>query len=217
MVSLVERGHLEQASVRLLRKLFAPLDASAAIDVRWRGAALDRLLDEAHAALVGAVAGRLRRLGWLVELEVTYSVFGERGSIDIVAFKPNDGALLVVEAKTDLPSVEATLRKLDEKVRLAPRVVGERFKWRARTVSRLIIMPESKTLRRRVERHNALFQRAVPARNVAVRRWVAAPTSELRGIWFLTDRDAGVGISVSRRRERLRRPSPGPNNRPAAG
>ena len=37
--------------------------------------------------------------GWEVVPEATFNEFGERGSIDILAFHPKHGALLVVEVK----------------------------------------------------------------------------------------------------------------------
>ena len=39
----------------------------------WRGGALDRLMDERHATLVGAAATTLRDAGWEVAIEITYS------------------------------------------------------------------------------------------------------------------------------------------------
>jgi hypothetical protein len=102
-----------------------------------RGA--DRLLDEAHAALVAEAAKRLRHLGWDVQVEVTYSHFGERGSFDILAWHPSSRVVLAVEVKTDMPSLEGTLRKLDEKARLAATVGREPFGWQARSVGRMLV------------------------------------------------------------------------------
>lgn len=212
LISLVERGHLDAVSLRTLRRIFGALDASLVTQVQWRGAAVDRLLDEGHAALVGTVAVYLRSRGWLVEVEVTYSQYGERGSYDILAMMPGTSILLVIEVKTDLPSAEATLRKLDEKARLAPIVARERFGWNAQSVSRLLVMPETSTLRRRVARHAAIFDRALPARGIAVRQWLRAPARSIDGLWFLSGSDAGVGMSRSSSRERVRRPkSPSPS------
>lgn len=208
LVSRVERGHVADVALRTVRKLFAVLDASLALEVRWHGAGLDRLLDEGHAVLVAAVAARLRELGWLVEIEVTYSEFGERGSYDLLAYHPVARVLLVVEVKTDLPSAEATLRKLDEKTRLAPKIARERFGWQAVAIGRLLVTPDANTLRRRVARHSALFSRALPARNVAVRRWLSQPSGGLAGLWFVSNRDGGVAISAARTAERVRRPIP---------
>ncbi len=43
------------------------------------GGELDRLMDEGHAALVGAVVARLNSLGWETRPEVSFSVYGESG------------------------------------------------------------------------------------------------------------------------------------------
>ncbi len=205
IVSDAERGHLPSLSI--LRRIVGAMDASLVIEVRWRAGALDRLLDQDHAPLVNAVTELLAAAGWTVHVEATYSQFGERGSIDILAFQPSCGALLVVEIKTDLAAVEATLRKLDEKVRLAPKVASERYGWHARSVSRLLVMPESSTLRRRVERNAALFARAFPARGIGIRQWLRRPDAGLSGLWFLSlTAQAGV-VRASGGPTRIRKPN----------
>ncbi len=206
MVSLIERGHLDRASVRLVRRLFGAADASLSLDVRWRGAALDRLIDERHAALVGRVATFLRALGWTVEIEVSYSEYGERGSYDLLAIHPRTRSLLVIEVKSDLSSAEATLRKLDEKARLAGKVAQERFGSPVASVSRLLVMPATATLRRRVDRHAALFDQALPARTVAVKRWLKRPTNSIAGCWFVSSSDYRFGIATAMPAERVRLP-----------
>ena len=100
-VSLIERGHLASMSIRVLRRVFATVDARYEGPVTWRGGLVDRLLDERHARLVGAFTAALVRLGWEVHVEVTFSEFGERGSIDILALRRPDRIALVVEIKSD--------------------------------------------------------------------------------------------------------------------
>lgn len=119
-VSRAQRGWLQDLTVRALRSVFGALDAGVQVAPRWRGAELDRLIDEDHSVVVHEVVRRLERLGWSTEVEVTYSEFGERGSIDVLGLRADVGAAAVVEAKTDLMSSEAVGRKLDEKARLAP-------------------------------------------------------------------------------------------------
>ena len=87
-VSDVERGHLEHVRLATIRRLAAALDAKASIDLGWRGGMLDRLIDERHAALVEAVSEVLLANGWQVRPEVSFALFGERGSIDILAWHP---------------------------------------------------------------------------------------------------------------------------------
>ena len=91
VVSLVECGRLERVSLAKLRSIAQALDADFVIQLRWRGGDLDRLLDEGHATMVGVVAKLLKSSGWLVRVEVSYSVYGERGSIDVLAALPSAG------------------------------------------------------------------------------------------------------------------------------
>jgi hypothetical protein len=197
--------------------MLAALDAVAAIDVRWRGGALDRLLDEAHASLMSTVAGLLSAAGWLVQIEVTYSEFGERGSIDILAFFPAARILLVIEIKTELAAVDSTLRKLDEKVRLARKVARERFGWDARSVGWLLVMPESSTARRRVERHADLFRRTFPVRGTEIRRWVRNPHGPIAGLWFLSDTNPTSRMRRHGGSQRVRTPKVSADSNPTAG
>jgi transcriptional regulator with XRE-family HTH domain len=95
--SRLERGHLEQAALGTVRRAFAAVDARLEVDPSWRGGAVDRLRDEAHSRLVIAVVGLLERLGWQTRVEVTYSEFGERGSVDVLAVRADLRLALVVE------------------------------------------------------------------------------------------------------------------------
>ena len=112
-VSNVERGHVETVSVQTLRRLFAAVDARVLVEPRWRGAELDRLLDSEHAAIAAATTHRLDAFGWPSLQEVTYAHGPERGSIDVFGANAAKRAVLVCEIKSDIPSAEATGRKLD--------------------------------------------------------------------------------------------------------
>lgn len=186
-VSRVERGDLAKLTWADIEKCFEALGARVDLRVTWRGAALDRLLDEGHARLSEMVVRLLRRLGWAVQLEVSFSHFGERGSIDILAWHAATRSLLVIEIKTELASVEGLLRPLDVKVRLAATVAAERFGWRAVSVSRLVVLPEDSAARRALARHERVFANALPARSREVRRWLAQPDAAIAGLWFLSD------------------------------
>jgi transcriptional regulator with XRE-family HTH domain len=184
-VSLIERGHMSSLSIRTVRTVFAAVDAGFEGHVAWRGGDLDRVLDEGHARLVSSFAETLQRLAWVTYPEVTFSEYGERGSIDILALAPTHNFALVVEVKTQLTSVEATLRRLDVKTRLASRVVFERDGWRPSVVGCLLVIRDGTTSRRRVNRHGGAMTAALPARGSAVRTWLRHPTGPLRGLIFL--------------------------------
>lgn len=127
MVSLIERGRVDDVSMRTLRRVLAVFEADVVLLVRWRGGDVDRLIDRRHAGLGEGVTHLLAENGWEVFPEVTFSEFGERGSIDIIAWHPASRTLLVIELKSELTSVEETLRRHDVKVRLAPQVVLDRL------------------------------------------------------------------------------------------
>jgi transcriptional regulator with XRE-family HTH domain len=135
-ISLVERGHCDRLALSALRRVFAGVEARLELIATWRGAEIDRLIDEDHARLVAVIVGLLRRFGWITEVEVTYSRYRERGSIDVFAGHEVSRSVLVVEVKTAIGGTEATGRKLDEKTRLAAVLAEDRFGWRPRAVGR---------------------------------------------------------------------------------
>jgi len=201
-ISLIERGHLEGVPLRTLRLVLRALDASGDLDVRWRGGAIDRLIDERHAALVGSSVEVLRADGWEMRVEVTYSRYGERGSIDVLGWRAAEAALVVEEVKSDLTSAEQTQRKHDEKVRLAPTVVREREGWHPRVVGRVLVLPDSRTARRRVERAGATLRSTYPLGQREVRAWFRRPVGPMGGVLFLpvtSGRGAGHGLVTARR------------------
>jgi transcriptional regulator with XRE-family HTH domain len=205
-ISAIERGHLDSTSISRIRRVLGALDARVDLEVRWRGGALDRVVDDRHARLVGLVVHRLQKLGWVVEVEVTYAVYGERGSIDVLGFHRQTGSILVIEVKSELTSIEETLRRLDEKVRLAPRIARERFGWQTSTTSRVLVIREDGTSRRRVARHAAVLDSAFPARGVEVRHWLATPVGSIRARWFLPLSSTAAGRRAPVGPDRVRRP-----------
>ena len=207
LVSRIERGQVDAVTVGKLRRILAALDAELVLHVRWRGGALDRLLDEGHAALVGAIARLLESLGWDVRIEVSFAIYGEHGSIDLLAWHLASQTLLVVEIKTEITSVEETLRRHDAKVRLGPRIAGERFGWKPGAVARLLVLPASSTERRRIARHEAIFARAYPVRGADLRRWLRQPGAT-GGLIFLSSTHGVRGIHHAVGRKRVRRSRP---------
>ncbi|HET8784573.1 MAG TPA: helix-turn-helix transcriptional regulator [Candidatus Limnocylindrales bacterium] len=208
VISEIESGRLSGVTLGTMRRVFAAVDAGFEARVLWRGPALDRLVDTDHARLVGFAAERLRRYRWEpVLLETTYSIYGERGSIDLLGAMEERRAVVVEEVKTSLASIEATLRKLDEKARLVRDRLGrERFGWQPRSVGRILLLPDDTSARRAVARHAATLDLALPTRGVDVRRWLREPVGDLAGIVFI---DAGSGRVVEAARQPVRSESPG--------
>jgi transcriptional regulator with XRE-family HTH domain len=210
-LSVLERGGLEHVSIGAARRLATAVGASLVVTIRWRGAELDRLKDEDHALVVGQILAILEMAGWLTATEVTYASFGERGSIDVLAFHPGSRTLLVIEVKTEIASVEETIRRLDAKARLAPAIALERFGWRAARVSRLLAVLDSRTARRRVERHGVVLTRAFPLRGWAARSWLRSPGPAAGLLLFLTPTRVARGTRGPATTRRLRRREPRTN------
>jgi transcriptional regulator with XRE-family HTH domain len=207
VISLVERGHGASLSGRTMRRIFAALDARWEPTVSWRGGALDRLLDEDHSHLVAATVARLRASGWSVDVKVTYSSYGERGSIDVLAARSAVGAVVSVEVKSELTSVEATLRKMDEKCRLVRRVLCQhRYGFEPSAVGSLLVLPATDTSRRRLGASAIVLDAGLPARGPAVRRWLTEPQGNLHGVWLLADTNRGGGTRARGGPSRVRRP-----------
>jgi transcriptional regulator with XRE-family HTH domain len=184
VVSRAERGEAASLTLRSLTAVVEALGATASVRVLWHGEALDRLLDAAHAGLVDEVIRLLRAHGWEVVAEATFSHYGERGSVDVLAYHPGRRALLIVEVKSVVPDMQALLAGIDRKARLGPSLAAQRG-WRPASVSRLLVLPDDRTARRRLERHAATMGVALPARTREVRRWITDPTCAIAGVLFL--------------------------------
>jgi transcriptional regulator with XRE-family HTH domain len=204
--SQIEHGQLDGIPVRSLRSAARAIGAEWAPGLRWRGGELDRLVDEGHASLVAATVDLLGRAGWEWQVEVSFSVYGERGSIDVLAYRARERRLLVVEVKTMPASVEETLRRHDIKVRLAPSIARDRFGWNGTPAARLLVLPDAATARRRVSRHAAILRRAYPATGWDVRRWLHDPVDPRSGLLFLSPANPSGTRRISIIRQRVRSP-----------
>ena len=191
----LEAGKAADLRLGEIERCFAALDAR--LDVRgwYHGAGADRLLDERHSQIVGALVQVLRHYRWVAKVEVSFSDYGDRGSIDVLGWQPKERALVVAEVKSEVGSIEGTLRPLDVKCRLAAKVARDRFGWHAVTLGRVLVLPEDRTARRAIERHAAAVDAALPARSREVRTWLRQPVGSVAGVWFLTD----VGLVNAKR------------------
>jgi transcriptional regulator with XRE-family HTH domain len=185
-ISRLERGQFESVSIGSLRRVAKALSMRIDLTPLWHAGELDRLLDAGHAALVAAVVERLRDAhGWLVQPEVSFSIWGERGSIDILAFHPITGVLLVIEVKTKLTDLQATLSTFDRKRRLAVQIAQERG-WKAASVSSWLVMADTHTNRRRVAANAVVLRSALPADGRTMHRWLTGPSGSIHAMSFVS-------------------------------
>jgi hypothetical protein len=125
---------------------------------RSAGGEFGRVVNARHAALAEAVASWVaRKPGWKVATEVSFSIYGDRGVVDLLAWHDATGSLVVIELKTAIVDVNELLGTLDRKRRLAARIASTRG-WTARSVSTWLIVGDSRTNRRSVAGHRTIFE-----------------------------------------------------------
>jgi len=213
LVALAESGAMDRLTVRSLRRIASPLEIRLPLTPRWNGGEADRLRDRDHAQLVEEATAVLRRFGWEVVIEFTFSHYGERGSIDIVAWDAQSRSLLVIEVKTRVYDVQSLIAGVDRKARLAAQLLRADRGWNPLAGGRLVVVPELTANRNLVARHASVFQAAFPARGRAVRAWLRRPSGTLSGLWFLSSANTVGGIQVSVGRQRVRVPRATPQGR----
>jgi transcriptional regulator with XRE-family HTH domain len=184
LVSAVENGNLERTSLYLVRRVAATVGISLPVAPRWRGAELPKLLGEKHAVIVREVVARLATMGWHPLPEQTFNLRGERGSIDVLGWQAAARAVLVVEVKPRIDDLQDLLSTLDRKRRLAPALARD-LGWKPLLVGAALVLPEEHQARASVEAFASVFDAALPARTLELRRWLVRPSRDVRGIWFL--------------------------------
>jgi transcriptional regulator with XRE-family HTH domain len=204
LVSLAERGGLEEMTLRSTRRIAAALGIRLPFDPRWRGGELAKLVDGRHACLARQVSDRLVAAGWGVTPEKTFSVYGERGSIDILAWRADRRALLLFELKSELTDLQDLLAAFDRKRRLASTIARE-MGISPLLVGAIIAFPEEPGARHAVARFRGLFDQAYPARALTIRSWLRQPDRDLRGIWFVPISNDGAGKRSRGGSRRVRR------------
>jgi transcriptional regulator with XRE-family HTH domain len=210
-VSSIERGLLGPRSVDALDRVAEALQADLSVTVRWRGPKLARLLDRRHAHLQNQVVAALGASGWTAIPEEPFNHCGDRGSVDILAWRPDARALLIVEIKTEIVDLQDLLRTLEMKARVVPSLVPRSHGWRPAHVAVVVVLPSTNTHRRAVATYAALLGASLPARTREVRAWLEQPRGALHGIWFFpcTPGESAIGQLRATRRVRQGRAGPG--------
>jgi hypothetical protein len=188
-IGLLEADALGRLRFDDVERCLAVLGAELEVRVIYRGAEADRLIDRVHSMIVGRAVAVLRGFGWEARTEVSFSEWGERGSYDILAWHEPSETLLVTEVKSELVTVEGTLRPLDVKLRLAASIARQRFGWQARAVGEVLVLPEDRTARRQVTAAAAVLRAALPNTSRDIRSWLRDPSGAITGIWFISGND----------------------------
>jgi transcriptional regulator with XRE-family HTH domain len=158
MVSLVERGRVDDLTFGTASALLEAMGARLVVrvDAPYLGDRA-RQRDPAHARVSAHVVRRLRSSGWAVATEVEIGGDRSRGWIDVLAFNPDTGVLLVIELKTeihDLGQIERSLGWYEREAFAAARRLG----WRPRRAIGCLLLLASRANDDRVASNRATIE-----------------------------------------------------------
>lgn len=199
-VSRLERGQLKDLMLGSVRRIAATLEMTIELTVKWRGPELARLANAAHAALQGALLRFVGSFeGWTVLPEESFSIYGERGAIDILAWHEATRTLLIIELKTLLVEAAALTRTMNQRTRLA-RTIAEARGWRPAHVATWVILTDTRTNRRDVAKHKEILAPLTGLDGRRMRAWLRAPDGSIRALSFWAEPDAKVARRVRAKR-----------------
>lgn len=176
----LEAGRAGNLRIDTVRAVAAAVGAEAMVDLRYRGADLSRLLDAEHARLQDLWKRHLERCGWTVRVEASFNHFGDRGRVDLLAWHPARGIVLIVELKTVVADIQSLLGALDVKIRVAPQIMKELGLPTPTAVVPMLVIAETSTNRRRLTAHASLFDRYA-LRGRRATSWLRAPQATAAG------------------------------------
>ena len=185
-ISRLERGHIGMLTLDTLRNACRALDVRVDVIARWRGGDLDRLMNAAHASMHDAMAAEFDRMsGWVVRPEVSFSIYGERGVIDLLAWNAELRALLIIELKTQVVDLSDLMATTDRRRRLARSIALEQG-WDPVVIGVWAAIIRSRTNQRRVAAHARVLRAAFPDDGRAVRGWLRKPAGRLAALSFVS-------------------------------
>jgi transcriptional regulator with XRE-family HTH domain len=171
----IEHGDPGTIDLGTVQRVLASLGLRATLEVEGRHLA-DRAdqRDRVHAALIAAIAGRLRRFGWMVETEVPTGAASPTGWIDALAYRERDAAMAIIEVKTDLPDVGGLQRQVTWYEREAP-YAARRLGWHPASTNVIVICLSSAAVAARLREHRELLGPAFPGDPRTAERWLRDP------------------------------------------
>ena len=188
VIQRLEAGRSSRLDVRLVTAAFRELGIRADFDARTLGLATRReQRDLVHAACVAHVRRRLMHVGWDVRVEVEIGAGRFRGWIDLLAFRPADGALLSIEVKTRIDDVGRILRTTGWYRRESP-AAARRLGWTARSTTPLLLVLASGENDVAITRNRDLLRSSFPASATALRTILEpGPAPRLSGALAMVD------------------------------
>jgi transcriptional regulator with XRE-family HTH domain len=213
VVIKIEAGRLEQVTVGQLRAVVQANGAWLENRIHTPGDDGLRMLRRAHAEAQQQVIERLASDNWITVPEASFSIYGERGVIDVLAWQPLHRALLIVETKTLLVDLGDLLATMDRRIRLSGTIAAERG-WAPQVVGAWIAVTDTRLNRQRLSTYAELLRSAFPADGRQIGAWLREPRTAIRALGFL--HRVAVGdlrhVSATPRRVRAGRTSRPPHD-----
>jgi transcriptional regulator with XRE-family HTH domain len=179
-IAKIESGQANPA-LQLVERIADALDIELELVGRVPTVIGDRRQrDLVHARCSAYADRRLRASGWSTAREVEIAHGRSHGWIDLLAFDPRTGILLVIEVKTRLDDVGSAERQLGWYERSAP-FVGARLGWRPRRTIGWLLVLASEEVERAIGLNRELLARAFPARARAMSEVAAHESSVIPG------------------------------------
>lgn len=172
MISRLERGQTMDVTIGTAWRVLEAMGARPSLTVEppYLGDRA-RQRDAAHARCTSHVGRRLERSGWLVAREVEVGGGRSRGWIDVLAFHPLTGLLLVIEVKTelhDLGQVERTLGWYEREAWASARRLG----WRPRRVYSALLLLATEANEQRLRSNREAIHSGFPVRAAELRNLI---------------------------------------------
>ena len=183
-IGRVERGLLGPAPKDLVVRVARSLGIRIEYCASMPGGDLSRIVNERHNRLGEDMLAFIESVGgWVSVPEVSYSIYGERGIIDILCWHADSRTLLIIELKTAIVDPQELVGRMDARRRLASQIARQRG-WDPAAVACWVVVVDNHTNRRRVDDHRSIFRAAFPADGRSFRGWLARPTGAISGLSF---------------------------------
>jgi transcriptional regulator with XRE-family HTH domain len=203
VVSNIERGRLQSVSIGTILAVARALEIQVGLTARWHAGDLDRLVNGRHARLHESVARWFAQElpDWVLEPEVSFSIYGERGVIDILAWHRGLRALIVIELKTDIVDVNQLIGQMNQRRRLAREIAHDRG-WDPLTISMWVIVANGRTNRARLAAHRTVLRNAFPLDSRSMQAWLRRPERAIAAlsIWARGEHRASTDDLAARHR-----------------
>ena len=180
-ISRIERGVLTDLTLATAERVLGAMGARLVITLETP-LLIDRQRqrEPAHARCSAHVAARLERSGWQVATEVEIGGDRSRGWIDVLAFHPSTGILLVIEIKTEIHDLGAIQRSMGWYEREAWMAAG-RLGWQPGRLLGCLLLLATDANDTRVAANRQPFAVGFPARATDLAEVVAGGSTVPQG------------------------------------